>query len=144
VLGKLPALGQSAHEIGEAKHLVEIGLEPVPAHAGALPSLSFEKALQVDAADGSGGGIEASAHSIFSRTSSAQSCGNVESFRLAVDQHRDLILRVEAFAVGAMTVGLPQERLRSTKEPGSISRREPRLRMSSAAQIQVGFSGVFI
>src|SRR5580693_718935 len=30
VLGKLPPLGQSAYQIGEAKHLVEIGLEPVP------------------------------------------------------------------------------------------------------------------
>src|ERR1700682_3884264 len=30
VLGKLPPLGQSAHQIGEAKHLVEISLEPVP------------------------------------------------------------------------------------------------------------------
>src|SRR5260370_31226546 len=29
VLGKLPPLGQSAHQIGEAKHLVEISLEPV-------------------------------------------------------------------------------------------------------------------
>src|SRR5205814_10279829 len=32
--------------------------------------------------------------------------GNVESFRLAVNQHGDLILRVQAFAVGAMAVGL--------------------------------------
>src|SRR2546430_15041757 len=30
VLWKLPSLGQSAHQIGEAKHLVEISLEPVP------------------------------------------------------------------------------------------------------------------
>jgi hypothetical protein len=31
MLGKLPSLGQSAHQIREAKHLVEISLEPVPA-----------------------------------------------------------------------------------------------------------------
>src|SRR5437667_12881069 len=30
VLWKLPCLGKSAHQIGEAKHLVEIRLEPVP------------------------------------------------------------------------------------------------------------------
>src|SRR5437762_11424524 len=30
VLWKLPSLGQSAHQIGEAKHLVEISLEAVP------------------------------------------------------------------------------------------------------------------
>src|SRR5260370_40187771 len=29
VLGKLPSLGQSAHQSREAKHLVEISLEPV-------------------------------------------------------------------------------------------------------------------
>src|ERR1700730_463461 len=33
VLGKLPSLGQSAHQSREAKHLVEIGLEPVPVPA---------------------------------------------------------------------------------------------------------------
>src|SRR5260370_8137020 len=30
VLRKLPSLGQSAHQIGEAKHLIEISLEPEP------------------------------------------------------------------------------------------------------------------
>jgi hypothetical protein len=30
VLWKLPSLGQSAHQIGEAKHLVEINLEAMP------------------------------------------------------------------------------------------------------------------
>src|SRR5438034_4761882 len=40
------------------------------------------------------------------RSSDLQFRGNVESFRLAVNQHGDLILRVQAFAVGAMTVGL--------------------------------------
>src|SRR5258707_11220024 len=30
VLWKLPSLGESTHQIGEAKHLVEISLEPVP------------------------------------------------------------------------------------------------------------------
>src|SRR2546429_7940859 len=30
VLWKLPSLGQRAHQIGEAKHLVEISLEAVP------------------------------------------------------------------------------------------------------------------
>jgi hypothetical protein len=30
VLGKLPSFGQSAHQIREAKHLVEISLEPAP------------------------------------------------------------------------------------------------------------------
>ena len=33
VLWKLPALGQSAHQIRKAKYLIEISLEPVPAQA---------------------------------------------------------------------------------------------------------------
>ena len=61
VLWKLAALGQSAHQIRKAKHLVEISLEPVPGQD--LPLfLFFEEPLQVDAADGGGGGIKAAAH----------------------------------------------------------------------------------
>jgi hypothetical protein len=67
--------------------------------------LFLEKPLQVDAADGSGGGIKAAAHLDLLAYLLNQFRGNVESFRLAVNQHRDLILGVKAFAVGAMTAG---------------------------------------
>ncbi len=39
MLGKLPALGQSADQIRKAEHLIEIGLEPVPDQAIEVPSL---------------------------------------------------------------------------------------------------------
>src|ERR1700682_627354 len=65
----------------------------------------FEKLLQVETADGRSGGIEAPAHLNLLSHLRSQLGGNVESFRLAVNQHRGLILRVKALAVGAMAVG---------------------------------------
>ena len=56
VLWRLTALGQSAHQIGEAKHLVEVS--PTGADSRRAVFLLFEKPLQIHVADGSGGCIE--------------------------------------------------------------------------------------
>jgi hypothetical protein len=66
--------------------------------------LFFKQPLQIDLADGSGGGIKASAHLDLLAHLLNQFRRNVERFGLAVNQHGDLILGVQAFAVGAMTV----------------------------------------
>src|SRR6202158_4663437 len=81
VLGKLPSLGQSAHQIGEAKHLVEISLEPVPGQTW-RSSFSlrnrFKLTLQMVAAAAS----KRRRISIFWRTFSANSAGMLSAFGL--------------------------------------------------------------
>src|SRR5437016_5315814 len=67
--------------------------------------LFFEKPLQVDTTDGSGGGVKAPARLNFLAHLLSQLGGNVESFRLAVNQHGDLELRVKELAVCAVAVG---------------------------------------
>src|SRR5271169_501457 len=80
VLWKLPSLGQSAHQIGEAKHLVEISLEPVPGHTW-RSSFSlrnrFRLTLQMVAAASKRRRI-----SIFWRTISTSSAGMLRAFGL--------------------------------------------------------------
>src|SRR6266700_2524400 len=105
VLWRLPALGQSVHQGGEAKYFIEISLQAVPGHPLA-GFLFFEKALQVETADGRGGGIKTSAHLNFLPYLFSQLGWNVESLRLAVDQYGNLELGMKALTVGAMTVGL--------------------------------------
>src|SRR6266403_2196072 len=79
VLGKLPSLGQSAHQSGEAKHLVEISLEPVPGQPW-RPSFSlrnrFRLTLQMVAAATS----KRRRISIFWRTFSTNSAGMLRAF----------------------------------------------------------------
>src|SRR5258708_250417 len=103
--------------------------------------LFFEKPLQVDFADGSGGGIKASAHLDLLAHLLNQFRGNVESFRLAVNQHGDLILRVQAFAVGAMTVGLAAGASAFDKRAGQHFAESAEAADEFAAQFQVGFAG---
>src|SRR5260370_607301 len=66
--------------------------------------LFFEKPLQVEAADGSGGGIKAAAHLNFLSHLRDQLGRNVESFRLAIDQYGNLELGMKVLPVGAMAV----------------------------------------
>jgi hypothetical protein len=53
---------------------------------------------------------------------------DVVSFQLPLPQDGELVLGVEILAVRTAALGFPQARWRSTKEPGSISRRAPRRR----------------
>src|SRR3984893_3260005 len=83
VLGKLPSLGQSAHQSREAKYLVEISLEPVPAQiCRSCLSLSFSLrnrfrlTLQMVAAAAS----KRRRISIFSRTVSTHRVGMLRVF----------------------------------------------------------------
>jgi hypothetical protein len=85
VLGKLPSFGQSAHQIGEAKHLVELSLEPMPVSAQIFRSsfsLSFSLrsrfrfTLQMVAAAAS----KRRRISIFSRTLSTHCAGTLRVF----------------------------------------------------------------
>jgi hypothetical protein len=59
-----------------------------------------------------------------------QFCGNVEGPGLAVQQQRDLKLRMQIFAVRTAAVRLTALRRRSMKLPKSISQSAPRLRTS--------------
>ena len=102
-----------------------------------------EKPLQVDAADGSGGGLKASTHldslahllSPFSR--------NVERFGLAVNQYGDLELGVQALAVSAMTVGSAAGTLAFDKRAGQHFAERTEAANELAAQRQVGLAGRF-
>src|SRR5438034_9913891 len=77
------------------------------------------------------------------RSSDLQFRGNVESFRVAVNQHGDLILRVQAFAVGAMTVGLAAGASAFDKRAGQHFAESTEAADEFAAQFQVGFAGRF-
>src|ERR1017187_6270210 len=107
VLWKLPALGQCAHQSGEAKYFIEINLQAVPGHPARLADfLFFEKPLQVETADSRGGGVKTPAHLNFLADFLSHLGWNVESFGLALDQYGNLELGMKVLAVGAMTVGL--------------------------------------
>src|SRR5260370_818632 len=67
--------------------------------------LLLEKPLQIDAANGSGGGIEAPPHLNLLAHLLSQFRRNVEGLWLAVNQHGDLELGVKILAVGAAAVG---------------------------------------
>src|SRR5205807_10671904 len=102
--------------------------------------LFFEKPLQVDTADGSGGSIKASAHVDLLAHQVNQFRRNVESFRLAVNQHGDLILRMQAFAVGTMTVGPAAGASAFDKRAGQHFAESTEAADEFAAQFQVGFA----
>src|SRR5438552_7438432 len=102
--------------------------------------LFFEKPLQVDLADGSGGSIKASAHVDLLAHQVNQFRRNVESFRLAVNQHGDLILRMQAFAVGTMTVGPAAGASAFDKRAGQHFAESTEAADEFAAQFQVGFA----
>jgi hypothetical protein len=81
VLGKLPSFGQSAHQSGEAKHLVEISLEPVPDQTGRSFFSwrnRFRLSLQMAAAAAS----KRRRISIFWRTLSTSSAGMLRALGL--------------------------------------------------------------
>ena len=104
--------------------------------------LFFEESLQVDPADSRGGSVEASAHLDLFAYLLHPMRWNVESFGLAVHAYGDLKLRVQTFAVGTMTVGPATGAFAFEKEPGSISRRAPRLRMSLPRSSRSGSRGL--
>src|ERR1700686_5411690 len=105
--------------------------------------LFFQKPLQVDTADGSGGSIKASAHLDFLAHLLSQLGGNVESLRLAVNQHGDLELRVKALAVGAMAVGPAAGAFAFDKRAGQHFAERTEAADKFAAQLQIGFAGRF-
>src|SRR5437016_6910439 len=142
VLGKLPALGQSAHQHGEAKYFIEIGLQAVPGHPLA-GFLFFEKALQVETADGRSGGVKTPTHLNFLAYSFSQTSCDVESFRLAVDEDGNLELGMEVLAVGAMTVGLAAGALPFDKRAGQHLAEGAKTANEFAAQLQIGIGGCF-
>src|SRR6266404_3836833 len=81
VLWKLPSLGQRAHQIGEAKHLVEISLDPVPGQTWrSFFSLRnrFRLTLQMVAAAPS----KRPRIAIFCRASATNSAGMLRAFGL--------------------------------------------------------------
>ena len=67
--------------------------------------LFFEEALQVETANGRGGGIETLTHFNFLSHLLSQVGRNVESLRLAVDEYGNLELGMKVLAVGATAVG---------------------------------------
>src|SRR5258707_7553662 len=105
--------------------------------------LFFEKPLQVDLADGGGSSSKASAHGDLLAHLLHQLRRNVESFRLAINQHGDLILGVQAFAVGAMTAGLAAGASAFDKRARQHFAESTEAADEFAAQFQVGFAGRF-
>jgi hypothetical protein len=103
--------------------------------------LFFEESLQVDPTDRRGGSVEASAHLDLFAYLLHQLRRNVESFRLAVNQQRDLKLRVQAIAVGATTVGPATGAFALDKRSGQHFAQSTEATDEFAAQFQVGFAG---
>src|SRR5271165_1737919 len=81
VLGKLPSLGQSAHQIREAKHLVEIRLEAVPGQTW-RSSFSWRKRLRLRRQMVAAAASKRRRIAIFSRTFSTNSAGMLSAFGL--------------------------------------------------------------
>ena len=102
--------------------------------------LFFEKPLQVDLADGGGGRLKASAHLDLLAHLLNQFRRNVEGFRLAVNQHGDLLLGVQAFAVGAMAAGPAAGASAFDKRAGQHFAESTEAADEFAAQFQVGFA----
>src|ERR1035437_2724395 len=65
----------------------------------------FEESPQIDAADGGSGGIKTVAHLDLLAHLLDQSGRNVEGFWFPLDEHGNLILRMQVLAVGAMAIG---------------------------------------
>ncbi|MGA7924430.1 MAG: hypothetical protein WCA20_00365 [Candidatus Sulfotelmatobacter sp.] len=90
--------------------------------------------MEVDAADGRGGGIKAMAHVDFLAHLLHEF---LERFGLAVNQYGGLILRVQVFAVGAMTGGFAAGTLAFDKRAGQHFAESPEAADEFAAQFQV-------
>src|SRR6266446_9762518 len=105
--------------------------------------LFFEKPLQIDAADGCGGGIEAPAHLSLLTDLFRQFGRNVKGFLLALNQHRDLVLRVKVVAVGAVAVGAAAGAFAFDKGAGQHFAERTETANESAAEFQVGVGGRF-
>jgi hypothetical protein len=105
--------------------------------------LFLEKTFQVDAADGGGGSLKAPAHLDLCAHLLHPLRRNVESLRLAVQQEGDLILPVQAFAVGAMTGGLATGPLAFDKRAGQHFTEQTEAADEFAAQFQIGNAGWF-
>src|SRR5260370_20457873 len=105
--------------------------------------LLFEKPLQIDAANGSGGGIEAPPHLNLLAHHLRQLRRNVEGFWLAVNQHRDLVLGVKVVAVGAAAVGPAAGAFAFDKGAGQHFAERTEAADQFAAQFQIGFAGLF-
>jgi len=65
----------------------------------------FEESPQIDAADGSNGSIQAAVHVNFLTNLLGQLGRNVKRFGFAIDQNRDLKLRMEINTIGTAAVG---------------------------------------
>src|SRR5271157_1991422 len=81
VLRKLPSLGQSAHQIREANHLVEIRLEPVSGQTW-RSSFSLRNRLRFTRQMVAAAASKRRRISIFSRTLSTNSAGMLRAFGL--------------------------------------------------------------
>jgi hypothetical protein len=78
----------------------------VPAHGSFLLSL-LQEPPQIELADRGRGGLKPFPEFHLLAYQVGQPRGDVEGFGLAIDQHRELELRMEAPAIGAVTGGLP-------------------------------------
>src|SRR6266478_5860725 len=81
VLRKLPSLGQSTYQIREAKHLVEISLEPVPGQTW-RSSFSLRKRFRLSLQMVAAAASKRRRIAIFSRTWSTHSAGMFSAFGL--------------------------------------------------------------
>src|SRR6266702_4146318 len=105
--------------------------------------LFFEKPLQVEAADGRGGGVKTPAHLNFLSYLVSQLGWNIESFRLAIDQYGNLELGMKVLAVGAMTVGLSTSSFELDKGARQHFTERTETANEFAAEFQVGVGGPF-
>jgi hypothetical protein len=89
----------------------------------------LEESLQVDAADGGRGGIETAPHLDLLAHLWNQMAGMLKVLGWPATSTEIRYCECRFLPSAQRQLGRPPARLRSTKEPGSISRRAPRLRM---------------
>jgi len=102
---RLAAIGQSAHFRGEIKHLIEIGLERVPAQGSALLfflPFTLKKTAQIDLANDRGCLLKTAMQLHLGARFFGQLRGDVKGLQLAVQEHGNLKRGVQPFAIRTM------------------------------------------
>src|ERR1700739_1641086 len=107
VLGIAAPLRQSLHPRGKIEHLVQIAFEPMPAREAYDFSFSFKNPTQIDLANGGGRRFKALAQLDSLAHLLDHALRDVEGLGLAVNQDGNLVLGMQAFAVGTVTVRSP-------------------------------------
>ena len=103
----------------------------------------LEELFQVEAANGGGGFIKAAAQLDLPARLLNQTGRNVEGFRFAVNEHRDLTLRMKELSVGAATSGTAAGAFALDERAGKHFAERTEASDEIAAEFKIGIAGRF-